>query len=387
MDLTLFLDPPRFRNDEYSLNQLGNLIRPVDLNYINFEELKADIAIVGVNEDRGSLINKGSENAPDFIRNQLLQLYSFKTDPLIIDLGNVKKGFKAEDTYFALTSIIEELLKKKIIPVIIGGSQELTFSNYKAYENIGETINLVTIDSRLDLGNNEDPLNSENYLSKIILHQPSFLFNFSNIGFQSYYTDPNNINLIEKLFFDAHRLGNVRSDLEEVEPIVRNADLVSFDVSAIRHSECPGNKNSGPNGFFADEACRISRYAGLSDKLTSIGFYETNPELDPSGKSFETVAQMIWYFCEGFYARKNDKPENGNIDYTKFRVNVHNSNHEIVFFKSNKSDRWWMDVPYPGEYLVKFERHHLVPCSYKDYLLACNEEMPDRWWQTYQKLC
>ena len=60
--------------------------------------------------------------------------------------------------------------------------------------------------------------------------------------------------------------------------------------------------------------------------------------------------------------------------------------HDVVFYKSNKSERWWMEVPYQGDNENKYLRHHLVPCNYEDYLNAAENEMPDLWWKTYQKL-
>jgi hypothetical protein len=44
-----------------------------------------------------------------------------------------------------------------------------------------------------------------------------------------------------------------------------------------------------------------------------------------------------------------------------------------------------MQVAYPST-SSKNERYHLVPCSYDDYQLAVNGEMPDLWWRTQQKL-
>ncbi|MFN8133913.1 MAG: hypothetical protein U0Z17_01300 [Bacteroidales bacterium] len=34
----------------------------------------------------------------------------------------------------------------------------------------------------------------------------------------------------------------------------------------------PGNANAIPNGFYGEEACQLMRYAGMSDKISSIGF-------------------------------------------------------------------------------------------------------------------
>lgn len=277
-------------------------------------------------------------------------------------------------------------MKKNIVPIIIGGSQDLTYCNYKAYESLEQTINVVTIDSCFDIGDAEKELNAQSYLSKIILHKPNILFNYSNVGFQTYFTEQSGIALMEKLYFDTYRLGQVRANIEDVEPIVRNADLVSFDISAIRQSDAPGNGNASPNGFYGEEACQIARYAGLSDKLSSIGFYEVNPAFDTNEQTAHLTAQMIWYFIDGFYNRKQDYPIVDKSEYTKYRVSIKDHDHEIIFYKSDKSDRWWMNVPYPINKQVKYERHQMVPCSYRDYETACGDEMPDKWWQTYQKL-
>ncbi|PJA07672.1 MAG: arginase [Flavobacteriales bacterium CG_4_10_14_0_2_um_filter_32_8] len=369
-------------NHAYKKNQFVNSIE----FYHNQDISAFDIAILGVGEDRNSITNQGCALAPNQVRKYLYQLMGFNNLPKIIDLGNFKIGLTVNDTYFALSSIVEDLIKKNVIPIIIGGSQDLTYANFLAYKNLEQTINLVTIDSKFDLGDTEEEITSTNYLTKIILHQPNYLFNFSNIGYQTYFIDKEEVTLMSKLFFDTYRLGHVQKNIEEVEPIVRNADVISFDISAIRQAEAPGNKSASPNGFYGEQACQISRYAGLSDKLTSIGFYETNPEKDINGQTAHSVAQMIWYFIDGYANRKNDFPIGSRKTYLKYIVNIQNGQNEIIFYKSDKSERWWMDVPYPSHEKIKYERHLLVPCSYNDYKTACNNEVPDRWWQTFQKL-
>jgi formiminoglutamase len=356
-------------------------------NTDNFPGLEnVSIAIIGVEEDRKALNNEGCGLAADYVRENFYKLFQGNYSAKIVDLGNIKKGNTIEDSYFAVSDVLTQLLKKNIIPIIIGGGQDLTFSNYTAYQSLEQTINIVAIDSCFDIGDGDKELNSQSYLSKIILHKPNILFNFSNIGYQTYFVEQSSIELMNKLYFDTHRLGQVRAKMDDVEPIVRNADVVTFDVSSIRQSDAPGNGNASPNGFYGEEACQIARYAGISDKLSSIGFYEINPAFDTNKQTAHLVAQMIWYFIDGFYNRKQDYPIVDKSEYTKYRVSIKDHNHEIVFYKSNKSERWWMDVPYPTNHQIKYERHHMVPCSYSDYETACRDEMPDRWWQTYQKL-
>jgi len=347
-----------------------------------------DLAIIGIGEDRCAFKNQGCGLAPDYIRSNFYRLFQGPYSVKMADLGNLKLGHSPSDTYEAMKSIMAWLLDNKIIPIVLGGSQDLTYASYLAYESLGQIINIVSIDASFDLGLKDSAIDSHSYLRNILTHQPNFLFNYTNIGYQTYFVDQDAIDLMNKLYFDVYRLGLVRKDLEEVEPMVRNADLLTFDVSAIRQSDAPGNGNASPNGFYGEEACQILRYAGLSDKLSSVGFYEVNPAFDKGEQTSHLVAQMIWYFVDGYYLRFNDFPSKADKEkkaYIKYVVSLKDFKDEIVFYKSKKSDRWWMEVPCPSALEVKYERHFLVPCSYKDYQSACKEEIPERWWQVYQK--
>lgn len=391
MDISAFFEPVEltefFDSVEVSLQKrMGNLIR-VHTDQADFPDYtQSDIAIIGVSDDRRSINNEGCGKAPDQIRKFLYNLTAGPYPLKIVDLGNIKNGYAVTDTYFALTSAVTEMISANVLPIILGGSQDMTFANYQAYQNLGQIINIVAVDPMFDLGRSEQELDARSYLSSIIMHQPNYLFNYANIGYQSYFIDQDALKLMKNLFFDTYRLGIVRDSLEEVEPIVRNADMMTFDVSAIRASDAPGNGNATPNGFYGEEACQVVRYAGLSDKLTSIGFYEVNPGYDRTGQTAHLVAQMIWYFLDGFYNRAHDFPFRNEEDYLKYRVSISDHKEEIVFYKSKKTDRWWMEIPLPAEQRIKYERHYLVPCSYKDYQIACENDIPDRWWMVYQKL-
>ena len=389
MDITLYFEPidtSKIKRDEdYMPTQLGSVI-DIHKEEGRFPDLeKIDLAIIGVKEERNAVNNEGCAEAPDAVRNKLYQLFQ-RGETAIADLGNIISGNTVEDTYFALSAAVAALVDNNIVPIIIGGSQDLTYANYTAYESLEQTINTVVVGPTFDLGVAGQELNAQTYLSKIILHQPNYLYNYSNIGYQSYFVDVHALELMRKLFFDAYRLGVVQNDIKEVEPIVRNADLLSFDIGSIRQSDAPANRNASPNGFYGEEACQITRYAGLSDKLTSIGFYEINPTYDNFDQTVHLVAQMIWYFVDGFCNRKKDYPVGDKSKYTKYRVAIQDGKHEIVFYKSKKSDRWWMSIPYPENEEIKFDRHLLAPCSYADYEKACEDDVPDRWLLAFQKL-
>jgi len=372
----------------YYASHLGDRIEQYVTDFPGLEQ-EIDIAIVGVLDDRNAINNSGCGLAPDHLREKLYLLNEGNYNTKIVDLGNIRAGATVTDTYFALKTVVEELVKKNIIPIIIGGGQDLTYAQYLGYESLEQKVDLVVIDSHFDLNDDvhDDTMEttSESYLSKIFLHEPNYLFNYSNIGYQTYFTSQAGLRVMEKLYFDVHRLGEFSGQIASAEPVIRNASMISFDINSIRSSDAMGSANATPNGFYAEEACQLCRYAGFNDKLSSIGFYEFNPAYDNNGQTATLLAQMVWYFIDGFYNRKKDFPLNPRSQYLIYKTSLKHDEHELTFIKSKKSDRWWMQVPYPHTGSMN-ERFHLVPCQYDDYKTAVSGEMPDLWWRTYQKL-
>ena len=340
------------------------------------------IALISVEERRASNNNIALGNNNNQIRRELYALYPGNWPLKVADLGTIQAGNTIEDTYFALGEVLSELIKKEIIPIIIGGSQDLTYANYRAYDKLEQTVNLVAVDSKFDIGNIDEDLSSQSYLSKIVMNKPNNLFNFSNIGYQTYFNSQDEIDLIDSLFFEAYRLGEVSKNVTIVEPVMRDADIVSIDISAIKNSDAPGNNNASPNGFTGQEICSITRYAGISDKVTSFGIYEYNSALDNKNQTAQLIAQMVWYFIEGVNFRAHDYPFGLKDNYQKFIVPIEDQ--LLNFHKSNKSGRWWMEIILGND--NKFKRHALIPCTYEDYLSASNQEIPDRWIKTLKKL-
>ena len=385
-DISIFFKPIESGREAHAEGTLGKRVK-VFTDSDSFPEITAgSVVILTINDDRRSDARSGDFEGAAAIRKALFQLKDHFPKTNIIDLGVISAGETVEDTYYALSSAVSSIVKNNAVALILGGGQDLTYANYLAYEKLEQVVNLVTVDSRFDIGDVDDEISADRFLQKIILHQPNVLFNYSNLGYQSYYVEQKEVDMMRKMYFDIYRLGEVQNGLEEVEPIVRNADMLSFDLSCIRSSDFPANHRAEPNGIYGEQACAITRYAGLSDKLTSIGFYDYEFDRDRNGQSANLIAQMIWYFLWGVEHRKGDYPFTDKEEYLKYTVSIRQGQYDIIFYKSQRSDRWWMEVPYPSKRGQKYERHFMVPCSYNDYQSACNEEIPDRWWQTFQKL-
>lgn len=317
----------------------------------------SQIALIGVQEKESNAVR------------EILYSSSFPFKKLnIVDLGNTRK----EDITF-LVPLVKELMDSNILPIIFGGNQNYSLTQYHAYRFKKQIINMAIIDEKINYLNPRSK--NQSFLNKIIDSRISHLFNLSILGHQSHFTSQEAIKVFHKNNFEMIRLGKLRGNLEYSEPFIRDADMISFNLNAIRSSECPGVSKPSPSGFFTEEICQLARYAGMSEKLTSIGFYGYELGMDVNQQSAHIVAQLIWYFIDGFFNRKNDYPKSmdGLVEYI---VDSKNTDYSLTFWKSEKTGRWWMQVPVKAR--KKLLRHQLIPCTYHDYQMTCREEIPER---------
>lgn len=346
----------------------------------SLEQVK--FALLGVKENRNDVDYIGEDLCFDAIRKSFYSLYPGNWSHKIIDIGDIEKGNTVQDTYFALKKVVETLLKEDITPLIMGGSQDLMYSQYRAYDLLGNMVNIVNVDANFDLGDAEKPISNKSYIGKAIVDKPYSLFNYSNIGYQSFFNSPEEIALMEKLYFDSYRLGEVAADITLVEPIFRAADIVSIDIGAIKSSEISYKNSKSPNGFDGREICAISRYAGISNKVSSFGVYELKDFSDVESAAM-LISQIFWYFIEGYNFRVSDDDFSDESQYTSYKVPI--DDEILLFKKSNKTGRWWIELPFISDINNKLKRKTLLPCTYGEYLGACNQEIPERWMKARRK--
>lgn len=376
MDLKLFFDPVDI--------QIGTSSSFLNSIYVNRHKMPdhegLDIALIGLNEYRGVDTNDKLQSA-DAIRMELYQLEKGYGDYGIIDLGNLRNGPALEDTYLRLKEVCAFLMNKEIVPIIFGGSQDLCLGQYYAYEDSKKLISLLNVDNTIDfIGSNP----SEQFLSKVFNHSPNYLFGYYHLAYQSYLTKQQDLELIDRLAFEAHRLGVIKENIKEFEPIIRDADMFTFDVSALQAAYAPGAANAKVYGLTGEEACQLVWYAGLNEKLSSIGLYNYSVEKDSTDrKTAFVISSLLWYFIEGYYHRKGDKNFKSN-DYLMYEVHMGGEPETIRFYKSKMSEKWWMEIP-KLEDAGLFNRNRMLPCSYKDYEQATQGDIPDRWINFQQK--
>ncbi len=372
-DLHDFLEPVLLHtiNGDNGYND-GQFAKHIALYETEIPDLtNADIVIVGVTENRGAGIFFDQQSAPDAIRRQLYQLHYWHQDVSIADIGNVKTGASLNDSYAAIKTVLAALFRMNKSVVILGGSHDITLAQYFAYTELKMVVEATCIDANINL-RGESPERSENFLMEMLTGEPNLVKHYNHIGFQSYFVHPRMLETMDKLRFDCFRLGTAKEDMEEMEPVLRNTNLLSFDISAIKYGDSPASLQS-PNGFTGEEACMLTRYAGMSNQLNSFGIYGYLPNQDVNDLSAKQIAQMLWYFIDGKSRAKQEAAIEDRGNFNEYHC--HFTEVETNFLQSKKTGRWWMQLP----------NKKYIASSYKDYIQASRNEIPERWLRAQER--
>ncbi len=386
MDLSIFFEAlDKSLTEQLTENHLGTHLAYFGTHFPNWQE--ADLVIIGSRECRAASSGTAMEGAADAARIHLYQLNLPDEQAQIADLGNLKPKDTPTAYYEMMAYVLNVLIQAEKTVIIIGGTQDIAFGQYLAFEEMERTVDYVHVDGHLDMEDSEFVLNQHSFNHKIFLHKPNYLDHFTNLGYQRFFADASQLAAIKALNFCALRYGDLHHQVREAEHHLREADMLSFDMSAIRHSDAPGASQPSPGGFSSLEACQIMRYAGLSYHINSLSICEWNPKEDIHEQTAMLAALMIWYFIEGYYSRKDDYPRKNRSNLRKYAVRLHASVEVINFYRHPHTERWWMEVPYPESIGKKRNRKTvLVACSEKDYEQAKKDEIPERWWMAFNKL-
>ena len=343
-------------------------------------ELKGlQIVIIGLSETRNSFFVNDNYRANNF-RQVFYELYPGNWNLKIADLGDLPNGANVNDTYYAIKEIGYYLKQMNIIPIFIGGSHDLIFPLYQVYQDFKQLVNMVSVDRSFDFSQEDELISGRSYMSKIIMEKPNVLNNYTNLGYQSYYCAIEEKDLMDKLYFDGIRLGQLLDNIKISEPVFRDADIVGFDMKCLSWNALADPLKGQPNGIDSRSICALSRYAGISDRVSFFGIYEisSTPMMD------QLLAQIVWYFIEGVYYRFNEYPVNVDNGFLKYSVTL--SNQTIIFYKSKKSNRWWMELTNDSYLDNKTKTTTLLACTKEDYDSAILDIIPQRWYNAIKRL-
>lgn len=357
------------RDEPYKEGQLGSTISVYAEEFPDLDDVQ--LVLVGCGEQRGSGITHGFSNGPDAVRRHFYSLYGWHPDIRLADVGNIKPGSLHTDSYAALKTVVHELMNDGKTVVILGGTHDLTLAQYQAYAENKKPIEVSCVDALIDL-NLESPFRHENFLMEMLTGEPNYVRHYNHIGFQSYFVHPRMLETMDKLRFDCFRVGSVKENIDEMEPVIRNSHLFSFDMTAMAHPYAPAGCIS-PNGLNGEESCVLMRYAGMSPNVNSIGIYGYDAANDKDELTAKQISHMLWYLLDGRSRGRKEAQLDERDSFTEYYMAF--AEVETVFIQSKKTGRWWMQLP----------DKRFIACSYKDYLLASSNEIPERWLRAQER--
>ncbi len=342
---------------------------------------QVDLVILGVRENRNGEDVPRSYDEFSHIRKFLYQLYLGAWSSRMLDLGDVVAGNQVEDTYFMVRKIVELCQSQGVVPVILGGSQDLLYPMYRAFDERPQMVNVCNVDARFKLGDIDAPLAASNFIGKMVVDQPYHLFNYINLGYQTYYNSHEEIALLEQLHFESLRLGEIDGNLSRVEPFLRSSDLVGVDMGSVDYASSAFAK-AYPNGINGKQLCSIARYAAMGERCQALGLF--NIPRDYSAQGCELISQAIWYFMEGINLRIEEYPKENDTRFISYEVLIEPEG--LKFLKSTITDRWWIKVIKNDE-LHNIKNHHaFIACSQADYQDANQGIIPESWLRARRKL-
>ena len=357
--------------DELNENYLqGSLYKKLAIHTSSFgiPDLEStNVCIIGLDEYRNSFFQSSAQDL-DSLRREFYKLKFSNWKLSISDLGNLPNGNTVDDTYHALYEICKELLSKKIVLIIIGGSNDLIYPIFKSFDSYSDKVNIVSIDNQFDLYQESELVSGRTYMNKIIIDDSNSLNDFTNIGYQRHLCSHDELQLMEKLFFEYISLGEISENNMKAEPIMRNSNIVGFDMKSLSFSASFDQTQGNPNGIDPRLACILTKYAGQSNKTNFLGLFE----LSNNKVSSKLYSEIIWYFLDGVDKRIIESNFNDSQTFNKYIVQT--SGRDIIFYKSKISEKWWMLVDTSKNKSISY-----LPCLESDYLEALNDNIPIRW--------
>ncbi len=346
------------------------------LKSVDWEDV--DVALIGVNDARNSA-HVGCAKAPDQVRTFLMGLRALAKPLNIIDLGNIR-GNTIDDRYRALEDVMYHLQALKIIPVVIGGSQDYTLPMVKAVKRHVPSYNLAIVDSKIDWLPPEMDFSSANFLAYLCNRTDITPKDLSIVGVQKYLFSKFQEEQFIHRSYEIIRLGQIRQlGHQVVEPLMRDANLLSVDMTAVRQSDQPAHLQPMPNGLTGEELCQVMWYAGQSDRLNAYGIFEQDTQLANSQQGVVLMAQAIWHILEGIALRYNDYPVKDLDKYRQFIVYLEDYELEIKFYNNPDNDRWWVEIPGAND------GRDVISCGRADFETASGNEIPEKWFRYIQK--
>ena len=278
----------------------------------DWNNIDADVAILGAPFDFGSQFRSGARMGPRGIR-EASTLFSFghagaydhedditylpSDSSKIVDLGDA--DIIHTDTINSHKNIkdgVKKILSAKAIPIVLGGDHSINIPCIDAFENEGE-IHLIQIDAHLDFvderhgvryghGNPIKRASEKNYVSGIT---QIGIRNVSSTAKEGYVDAKNNGSKIFSVR-DLRRIGS-KNILKEIPKNKRY--YITIDIDAFDPSIASGTGTPSHGGFYYYEVLELIDGIIKQGSVVGLDLVEVAPDYDLTNSTSTLAAQLL----------------------------------------------------------------------------------------------
>lgn len=338
----ILLSAPLIKSENW---QVGNLF--------SAEIPENGIVLIFCSDYRG-LKNGGAEML-DFktVRRELYRLSKLDFEVPVCDLGDLIAGKSHEDTHYILQEVLSVCHHKNSVPVVIGGSNDLSLALFSALNFHQKNISYTQISNIISLSNGEQEITDKNFLSKILSSKTFSIKDYHHLGYQKHLNELDSVKLMKEVEFDVVRLAEMMNSTEKTEPFFRRADLVTLNCDAVESRGDGFSVNPQVNGLNNREICAYMKEIGLSENLKSVGIFNFNGN-SSDFLNHQLLAQIIWHLIEGINIQQSHPLERS---YETFWVLIDED--QFAFKRDTFTNLWYF-----GE---DENVTDLVPCAKWEY--------------------
>jgi agmatinase len=289
----------------------------------DFDNLSADVAVLGIPWDESTGFRPGSRLGPREIRQYSVRFplqkgigfwdvdfgRRFLADVNLVDTGDVDIVYTdLSRTFDLITDSVSAILDRGAMPVLLGGDHSVAFPIVRALSRY-KPLSVVHIDAHLDYTDSIHGVRYSNSSPFKRISELEFVGQIAQIGMRG-------LRGSEPAFSDSNSRGNTLVMASEVRErgvdavLERIPDLgptyVSIDIDALDPSVAPGTGSPEPDGLAHWQLKKLLRGIAARARGQVVGFdlVEVNPLIDTSGLTALVATTTILGFLGAIFEQR-----------------------------------------------------------------------------------
>ena len=281
----------------------------------NLDELNAEVALIGVPFDQGTLGRPGARFGPDAVRDAP-RTYNY-SDPYgqqnvaegfydidvedeqlrgvtMADCGNVTiVPSEVVENFGKITAAVEKVVERGAFPVVIGGDHAITFPVVRGLGKFGP-VNIVHFDAHLDYSHDIQGVTLTHASPIRRCRELPFVGHITSVGIRTARRIPYEEAIRDgSLIITTNRFRQV-GPAEVADLIPRGENLyITFDIDVMDPSQAPGTGTPEIGGLFYHEVRECLEALVSKSNLVGFDMVEVAPPYDSAELTVGLAARIV----------------------------------------------------------------------------------------------